>query len=246
MARLARLTKLSEQLVLHFAREIVSGRLPAGTPLPSEPELAARFEVSKVVVRECIQTLAALGMLRVQQGKRSTVLGSDDWNILAPTLLQALRQEGRTEELMRQLYELRLVLETHAAAEAARRIGQWDVSEFQEIVERMTAVASESHDVQTFLELDLRFHNAVVSAGGNVLLRAVMRDLHGFLLTCWSDSRIDAGQLETLAKQHTLIAQTIIRKQPEQAREAMQKHLRWAQATELGTLRPVGGDHSRS
>lgn len=230
------ITKLSEQLVLHLTREIVSGGLPAGSSLASEPELAAQFEVSKVVVRECVQTLAALGLLRVQQGKRSIVLGSDDWNILAPTLLQALRLEGHTKDLMRQLYELRLVLEPYAASEAARLIPPEDVGQFNELIELMRAAASESHDVQAFLQLDLRFHNAVISAGGNVLLRAVMRDLHEFLLTCWADSRIDARQLETLAQQHAQIASAIVRKQPTRAREAMQKHLRWAEEIEIDSL----------
>lgn len=233
MPKVARFGKLSEQLVLHLAREIVSGRRAPGDLLSSEPELALEFEVSKVVVREAVQTLAALGLLRVQQGKRSTVLPSPEWNILAPAVLEALRQEGRIMDLIKQLYEMRLLLETHAAREAATRIREEEAGVLRAITQRMRAAAVETADVRRFLDLDLQFHDAVISAAGNVLLRAVMRDLHGFLLTCWTDSRIDVEQLGALAEQHDDVARAICDHAPDRAAAAMRRHLEWAKQIEI-------------
>lgn len=78
-----RQNRLHEQLAAHLCREIVSGRLSTGASIPSEPELVRQYGVSKTVVRETIQALAAAGLVRVQHGKRTTVLPESDWDILS-------------------------------------------------------------------------------------------------------------------------------------------------------------------
>ncbi|SEM69329.1 GntR family transcriptional regulator [Streptacidiphilus jiangxiensis] len=52
---------------------ILSGELAPGEPIPSEHELAARFETTRVTVRKAIALLKADGLLATQQGKPTTV-----------------------------------------------------------------------------------------------------------------------------------------------------------------------------
>src|SRR5262249_18682497 len=95
--------RLREQLVLHLAHEIISGRLKAGEPLPSEPELAREFGISKVVLRETIQELASYGLMRVRHGKRTTVLEQSEWDVLARPVQEAFRLAGSAAVLTKQL-----------------------------------------------------------------------------------------------------------------------------------------------
>ena len=75
--------RLRERLALLLAREVVSGRLAAAAAFPSTEELVARFEVSRTVAREALQTLFMLGLVRVQHGKRTEVLPMASWDILS-------------------------------------------------------------------------------------------------------------------------------------------------------------------
>jgi GntR family transcriptional regulator len=52
---------------------IIEGAWPAGTLIPSEPELCREFEVSRITVRRAVGDLAHLGIVNVVQGKGSFV-----------------------------------------------------------------------------------------------------------------------------------------------------------------------------
>ena len=74
--------------------------LSARRPLPSEAELAARFDVSRLTVREAIRSLASTNVIDVQQGKSSVINPADRWSPLDPRLLQARGQASGEHELL--------------------------------------------------------------------------------------------------------------------------------------------------
>jgi GntR family transcriptional repressor for pyruvate dehydrogenase complex len=226
-------TRLADHLVLHLAREIVRGDLRAGAALPSEPDLAARFGVSKPIVRESVQVLASFGLIRVQQGKRTVVQDESEWDVLAGPVQDAFRLEGRAAELTEHLYEVRRILEMEAAARAAERATEETLRALGDMVERMRAIASDSRDLTQFLDVDRAFHDTIVRAGGNIALRQVARNIHAFLSGAWSNSKVTADELELLTGQHAAIARAIIERDPADARRAMEAHLLWAQQVEL-------------
>jgi DNA-binding FadR family transcriptional regulator len=224
--------RLREQLVLHLANEIVSGRLAAGDPLPSEPELAREFGISKVVLREAIQELASCGLLRVQHGKRTIVLQQSDWNVLAGPVQEAYRLSGNAEELTRQLYDVRLMLELSAVALAAEHRSLDQLNELDGLVDAMRDIAVLAKDVPAFLVNDRAFHDVIGRATGNMVLRAMMRDLHNLLAANWNSSRTSPAQLESLAEQHARIAAAIRLGNAAAATAAMEVHLLWAKRVE--------------
>lgn len=230
--RLPQRGRLREQLVLHLAREIIDGRLAAGDPLPSEPELAREFGISKVVLREGIQELASYGMLRVQHGKRTTVLEQSEWNVLAAPVQEAYRSAGGAADLTKQLYDVRLVLEMSAVGLAAEHRGADHLAELDGLVEAMRTIARETRDVPAFLVKDRAFHDVIGRATGNMVLRAMMRDLHNLLAANWTGSRTTPTQLEALAEQHAGIAAALRSRDPDGARTAMEAHIHWAKDVE--------------
>ena len=58
--------KASEELVLDIRRTILSGKYPPGSQLPSERELAKKYNLSRVPVREAIEQLVNEKILRTE------------------------------------------------------------------------------------------------------------------------------------------------------------------------------------
>jgi GntR family transcriptional repressor for pyruvate dehydrogenase complex len=233
--------KLSDHVVTYLAREIAGDRLPAGHPLPAESELGVQLGVSKAVVRESFQALAALGMAVIQQGKRTTVLPRDRWNVLAPIVQEALYNEGHAAELTRQLYEVRLVLESRAAAWAALRADQRARTALTDLVEGMHAAES-SQDVHEFLQVDREFHEKIAAVAGNVILPVVLRSLSSSLFGGWERSQATVADLLTLTDQHARVAAAIESGDPAAASAAMEAHLEWARQHEAARAGLRGGD----
>src|SRR5439155_15410669 len=173
-------------VVPHICREIVSGSLPPCSMVPSEPELLASYGVSKTVVRETVQALAALGLVRVQHGKRSVVLPQSEWNILSLPVQEAYRAENLARPLVQELYDVRLVLEPQAARWTAERRSFDHCEELQHLIDVMADSLQASQDgAGVFLEYDRDFHLAIATASANRVLRAVVRDIHELLTTSW-------------------------------------------------------------
>lgn len=247
-------TRLSDHVVLYIARQIVHGTIMPGAVLDAEPDLAAQFGVSKPTVRESLQTLASLGMVRVQQGKRTVVLEDADWDFLAPVVQEAFQQEGRGPELAQQLYEVRLILEAGSAEKAAERATPTQVEELRSMIEVMKTfgrAAQDSggglttEDLDEFLRLDRAFHEAVARASDNLALRQVIRNVHQFLPVAWSSTGLPGLQpreIPHLIELHSAVAEAIASADPLGARHAMQAHLRESAAKQAARTRPESAE----
>lgn len=221
-----RTQRLHEQVAAALAQEIVGGRIPADTPIPSEPELAERFEVSKTVAREASQLLAAHGLVRVQHGKRTVARPAAEWNILNATVQRAFEAEGLSETFVPELYEVRRLLEPQGAAIAARRSDPAQLERIAQHLERMersVGVADEQ-----FLEMDREFHLAILSAlEPNRVLNAILRDINALLRSNWALIDLTDHHREVV-QQHAEIADAIRANDSGAASDAMQSHLEWA------------------
>jgi GntR family transcriptional regulator, transcriptional repressor for pyruvate dehydrogenase complex len=219
-------TRLRERLAAELARDIVSGELAPGSPIPSEPELVEEYEVSKTVARETVQMLGAVGLVNVQHGKRTTVQDGHEWNILSPLVQRAFLDAGSVDALVRELHEVRQLLEPRAAAHAAARAGDDDCQR----LERITRAACERRstaDTAQLLEFDREFHLAVVRSGAhNRVLSAILRDVYTIFHKGIVELSEDSWQ--TAMEQHEAIAGAISAHDPDAAERMMRDHLEWA------------------
>jgi len=208
--------------------------------VPSEPELLASYGVSKTVVRETVQALAALGLVRVQHGKRSVVLPQSEWNILSLPVQEAYRAENLARPLVQELYDVRLVLEPQAARWTAERRSFDHCEELQHLIDVMADSLQASQDgAGVFLEYDRDFHLAIATASANRVLRAVVRDIHELLTTSWLLSDLTREELEVVFEQHSGIANAIIERDGARAETLMREHLKWAAATDRSSGREL-------
>lgn len=202
---------------------IVRGEHAAGESLPSEAELGAMHDVSRITVREAIKTLQAKGVVRIVNGKGSYVNPVAEW-VSLDAVLQATSAGGDDGDAAVQLVEVRRMLETGAAALAATRRSDDDIGLLEEYVAQMRA-AHEHNDVDAFVVADLAFHDVILRASGNVFLRVMFEPLTRVLAERRAQtSRIVEIQAHAI-DEHASVLEAIRTGEPERARRAMDRHM---------------------
>ena len=204
---------------------VLDGTFPPGSSLPSEAELAGRFAVSRLTVREAIRSLASTRVIRVQQGRSSIINPVEQWSALDPRLLRARGQaSGEPLRLPKRLLEARRVIEVAIAEMAAER-------RTEDHLQRMAAVIAtmqESHDsgdVPRFVEADLAFHEVLFEAADNAFLEALMQPLASVIRDLREETSSAPETREHAIDFHGRILRQVIDRDTAGAREDMREHL---------------------
>jgi GntR family transcriptional regulator, galactonate operon transcriptional repressor len=214
-------------IVRQVVRGLALGQFHPGERLPTEDELAQRFGVSRTVVREAMRVLAARGLVEVRQGSGTRIAAYERWHLLDPTLLFELMQSGRHADLVMELTELRRIFEGEAAALAATRRSEADLTRLAELCAAMTPALG---DAEQFTALDVAFHDTVLAASHNRLLREALRPLTAVLYSArlLTNRHYIAAHREGARASlsgHRRIRQRIALGQPDAARRAMIAHI---------------------
>ncbi|WP_419900338.1 FadR/GntR family transcriptional regulator [Roseomonas sp. USHLN139] len=213
---------LSDTVYDRLAAWLRAEALPEGSRLPGENALAARFQVSRPVLRQALARLRAEGRLESRKGSGSYI------RALAPPALPPIRfgPLGNIPDV-RAFLEFRCGLESAMAAEAARRA---DPAALDRLAAARVALEAATRAGGPSIEADILFHQAVAEASGNRFYQAVMQALveqtrFGIRLTRELAPMPDAERFATMRREHGRIAEAILRGAAEAARAAMQQHL---------------------
>lgn len=152
---------LVEQVATQIEQLIESGSWEVGKKIPPEMELMEKFDVSRNTLREAIRALVHAGLLETKQGSGTIVRSA---NSLGAALKRYVKKTALLEIL-----DVRLALEKQAAQLAAEHRTKDDLAKLEKYIQ-LSRQAVESKDWGLFMELDLRFHKAVVLASTNQLL----------------------------------------------------------------------------
>ncbi len=215
-------TPLSLLVSRRIRDAIVSGELSVGSQLPTEQELTEHFGVSRSTVREALRVLQAQGLLSggdtVSTG-RPRVSSERAHETAAEALETALRL-GRVP--LADLVELRLLLEGTAVVHA-------EPGELTDARAALAVMRQPGIDVATFHDADVRFHLALVTAGGNSAFTLVMGALRGAIAEHLKNSLelLDAPgpTLTRLAAEHAAILDAIDAGDGHRAGELVRSHI---------------------
>ncbi|GLS21887.1 GntR family transcriptional regulator [Labrys miyagiensis] len=211
---------LSTLVASSISREIAQGRLKSGDQLPTEQQLAQTFGVSRNVVREAIARLRSEGRIWSQQGRGAFV--ADEPNATVLTIDFEALQQG---DAFRSLFELRGILEVQAAALAARRRTEEDLSALEGALATMREAPYGS---VTWLKTDLEFHKKVAAATGNAymvqFLMFVSEKVRESILASGNQQRSEDLAAVTLGE-HQRILDAIAAGDADEAQDAMRAHL---------------------
>lgn len=217
---------LHRSVVQQITRRIVTGDLQPEDTLPVEPRLADQFGVSKTVIREAVRVLVSMGLIKVKQGSGMQVQALNEWDYLDPLILFEQVRSGHGEALLDEVLEMRRVLEVEAAGLAAERRTSGDLDELRTCVMGMEKAL---RDPEEFTRLDIEFHELMMSAGRNRLLREALRPVKEVLKTgrfITNRNTIRQGGAEKSQRGHEEIYTAIEHEDGEAAREAMRRHVK--------------------
>ncbi|MEU6701525.1 FCD domain-containing protein [Pseudonocardia sp. NPDC046786] len=162
---------LHDRLVEKWGLEIVSGELPAGHSILTNPA-ADELGVSRSVVREAVRVLESKGLVRVRRRVGITVETSTNWSSLDSDIIRwNLAGPDRFTHLDH-LCSLRTAIEPLAAQLAATAATPEQCGLLTEAVIGMSKTAR-SADTDAYLEHDAEFHRILLQASGNPLFGAL-------------------------------------------------------------------------
>ncbi|GAA2127189.1 FadR/GntR family transcriptional regulator [Streptomyces synnematoformans] len=154
------------QVVHELGARIVGGRLPEGATLEVRA-VGDELGVSITVMRESLKVLAGKGLVDARQKRGTFVRPRGHWNLLDPDVIR-WHTDGRSgEQLMRNLADVRSIVEPAAAQRAALHRTEADL----DALESALAAMDDAHaDSAAAAEADASFHRALLAATGNELL----------------------------------------------------------------------------
>ncbi len=214
--------KLSHEVFDRLVRTIQSGELAPDDQLPSERELMQRYGVGRPAIREAMQSLQQMGLIRIAHGERARVtLPTADAIVdqVSGAMVQLLtRLPGGLDELK----DARLLFEVGLAQIAARRVTPESAAQLRAA---LAACQQARGDHTRFVAADMAFHRQVAAMSGNMLIRALSQGMLDWLTKFRSDLVTARGAEQLTLEEHERIADAIAAGDPAAAAAAMSDHL---------------------
>ena len=197
---------LSVQVSRELGRRIVAGSYEAKALLANEDELAERYQVSRVVVRDAVKILVSKGLLDVRRGIGTRVRPRNEWLLLDDDVLAWHLSAPPNSEFLRQLTDIRLCFEPKASRWAAERATAEDLHKIELACERMEA---EKGSVEKFIVADAMFHRSILKAAHNEFLSAMEGVIYSALLVSFQITNKDPRESEASIPVHRLLFKAI-------------------------------------
>lgn len=200
---------------------IVGGRWPEGVSLPRETELQQHYGASRQSVREALRVLAAKGVVYARKRAGTFVTPKSEWNYFDPDILAWHAPGTLPDQVLRDLIEVRRLIEPAAAELAALRHSPESLARIQAALGDMNGAQS---DAIRFYGADIRFHLAIFAASGNALIdrmSTILRPLLEASFRIQQGSGIRRG-LDEGYEVHARVCEAICAREAVTARTAMQ------------------------
>lgn len=151
----------------HLGSAIVSGRIKPGERLTGEVENAEALDVSRGAYREAVQVLSAKGLIDSRPKAGTFVQPRENWNLLDPQVLAWAFSDRPNVDFVRDLFELRSIVEPTVARLAAERRTE---GELADMADALSAMREHSLATEAGRNADRRFHEIMLRATRNEVM----------------------------------------------------------------------------
>lgn len=158
---------LSTQLGELLEEALDNEEWPVGSRMPSEPELAEMYGVSRNTVREAVHYLAISGLVDVRPG--------DGTYVRNRTALSATMEKRLEREELACILEVRRLIEPDVCALACERKNEEDLAILQKMHTEL--INSFNNKLSDYLDRDIAFHIQIGKMCGNPLLNDIYRSI---------------------------------------------------------------------
>ncbi len=218
--------RISSQVFEQIRELIYKGVYKSEQQIPPERDLAASMEVSRTSVRNAIDKLVQIGLLRQIQGQ-GTFVSSPDTREGNPLSAVMTTDEATFSDLL----EVRMGLECNAAKLAASRATEKDLQAIGVSLKEMEEDLAANQSIST--AADTAFHMAVTFSTQNPVLIHLTRNFYDFLFI---GIKKNLGHMkesemayEDVLEHHRTIFRHIKNREPQKAHDAMRKHILYVQ-----------------
>jgi DNA-binding GntR family transcriptional regulator len=195
---------LRERVLQQVRAEIISGQSMPGT-MYSVPTLAASLGVSTTPVREALLELARSGLIEPMRNR--------GFRVVEPTLTE-----------LRNLFDLREMLELHAAAIVARKPGRKLDGLYRFADDIARAVRTE--DIMLYLEADRSFHRILTAAADNARLTGMVMGLRDAMRLYGIESRAGLARQSESVSEHYQIVELAMAGKEDDLKDLLRHHIR--------------------
>ena len=223
-------TKISDQLFERLQIMLAQGDWQPGDKIPSENELQARFQVSRVSVREALKRLESCGIIETCQGKGRFLRKFEEADLFESRAL-AVHMTKKKKRTIKDMLELLRIIELESVYLAAQRATPEDIGKLEENYREMLDSRA---DIERFADYDFAFHAAVAGMTGNTILIRC----YSMILQClreYFNRVVEKIGVEKGSYYHGQILEALKKGDAQEAREWMRRHL---EATARGYFQP--------
>tara|TARA_B100001750_G_scaffold52943_1_gene40201 strand:- start:140 stop:808 length:669 start_codon:yes stop_codon:yes gene_type:complete len=183
---------------------ILSGQLSSGQEL-NEVSLAKKFGVSRTPVHEAIRQLTLEGLIEQTTANKSSVVALNSHSV-------------------REIYEMRKILEVAAVKRAACNIKASQLNKLIESAELLKCALEDDDWANQALDLDLKFHELIAEASGN---KRLINEINRYRLLVRAFCRITGNRLNLMdaLEEHLVILNSIKSGNVNEAANAMSSHI---------------------
>ncbi len=191
---------------------ITTGQLKGNQPLPQD-EIASQLRVSHIPVREALRQLESEGLVTYQPNRGATVT-------------------ALTSEEIREIYDIRAILETAAVRRAAPRLGAESLARAAALLDRAEAAT----DGAAWGSLDVEFHQLVYDLDTRPRLKELITGLLRRVDRYWLSHGLMLKHRESFDREHRALLDALRARDPERASRVLEAHLRGACELLIGEL----------
>ncbi len=211
--------RLSEDIADDIKSKILGGVYQKGQRLPAELDMARQHEVSRPVIRETLRQLEGLGLVTIKKGPRGGIFVSKGYHKPVSDTLQGLVDAGQVSE--KNIFDIRLLLETYAASQAALHATATDIAYLQSLL----IIPEDRKNDAIWLQKNRgAFHLHLARAARNPVLEVLMNGLIVLLrkyFVDFHDLSFETASLET----YQMILDCIRKKDGVKAGQLMEEYI---------------------
>lgn len=212
-------TSLADKVELKLIRFFLDNNLQPGDNIPKELDLAVTLGVSRTVIREVLLRLRMVGLITSGKRKKGSVLSNPDLLSLFQKTLYPTMLDQKT---LRDMFEMRLVLEIGLADLIFYRKTKKDVGELEQIVKNEP---DKSSDYLFDVPHEIAFHSKLYEMTGNDTLKRFQQMLLPLFQYVNENGLLKKSIKVKRYISHKKLVDIIKTGTPDQFREAMRKHL---------------------
>jgi DNA-binding FadR family transcriptional regulator len=215
--------KSAQRLANEIEEWVLSEQRHPNELLGNEPELIARFGVSRAVFREAIRMVEFDGLAVMKRGPAGGLMAAEPDGDAVTHALSVYLRYRRTG--VSDLYEARLTVEPQCASLAAINLDSRDRATLQAVIDR-EGDAMERKDYEAFTECVMTFHNAIAALSKNGFYALVVKSLLELTehLSPWPDYQPDS--MAETHHAHLRVAEAVMAGDQALANVRMRSHTR--------------------